>query len=658
MNSSEELLSLYEKIKSEVGRIYYRKYGNKEKDWVSYVLPPLYHTTVTAQIEVVIDENGDFLSAEPIANSDKMTIIPITEKSASRTSGKESHPLCDSLKYVAGDYSHYVKNKQDDIGDYFQLYMEGLQQWNKSEFTHKKVDAIYTYLCKKTLIHDLINEKVLEADKEGWLSDKKIQNIPQENALVRFTVRCVGGETFNECWRDPTLWDCFIAYSRFLQKEKCLDYLSGTLDVPSYLHPSKIRNEGDRAKLISANDEANFTFKGRFLTKEQAVIIGYESSQKIHNALKWIIRKQGYSYDTMTIVAWESDLVSMPLWSSDTEQIVSEAEAEEKEDLPEELFEETFVMDMKPSKMKMADTNMITAAEFSQALDGYRKNVHQTSRMVLMALDAATTGRLALVEYTTLDTSRYLENIKRWHSQCEWFHTKQSQGRVKHFWGMVGVKDIVEILYSTETKKGVLTVSNKKLYKNVAQRLLPCIWNGSRLPYDFVSLAVRKASSPLAYKDQSTWERVLSLACSFVKKYRFDHKREEWKLALDKTCTDRSYLYGRLLAVADRIEYRTYDKDKDSGRITNAKRYMSTFAQRPFETWKIIEENLQPYQGKLRIKERNYYAEVRDQINYLFDIKSYSDNTPLDGLYLLGFHSQSFALKRFAEDTDEIEGAE
>ena len=59
-------------------------------------------------------------------------------------------------------------------------------------------------------------------------------------------------------------------------------------------------------------------------------------------------------------------------------------------------------------------------------------------------------------------------------------------------------------------------------------------------------------------------------------------------MALDKKETDRNYLYGRLLAVADRIEYLTYD-EKDNGRVTNAKRYMSTFSQRPYETWKVIE---------------------------------------------------------------------
>lgn len=54
------------------------------------------------------------------------------------------------------------------------------------------------------------------------------------------------------------------------------------------------------------------------------------------------------------------------------------------------------------------------------------------------------------------------------------------------------------------------------------------------------------------------------------KKDKKDRYKEEWNVALDKKETDRNYLYGRLLAVADRIEYLTYD-EKDNGRVTNAK---------------------------------------------------------------------------------------
>ena len=130
-------------------------------------------------------------------------------------------------------------------------------------------------------------------------------------------------------------------------------------------------------------------------------------------------------------------------------------------------------------------------------------------------------------------------------------------------------------------------------------------------------------------------------------------------MALDKSCRDRNYLYGRLLAVADRIEYRTFNKEHDVNRITNAKRYMCTFAQRPFETWKVIEENIQPYLMKLPVAERRYYENQIDSILQLFEVESFQDNSKLDGLYLLGFHSQSFELKTYKrEEKDENETEE
>lgn len=112
MNWEQELLNLYEINADKVGQVNYRVYRKKGEDLkVPYVLLPPFHTTVTAQIEVEIDEDGKFLDASAVANEDKQTIIPITEKSGSRTAGKAPHPLCDNLQYLAGDYGRYSGEK-------------------------------------------------------------------------------------------------------------------------------------------------------------------------------------------------------------------------------------------------------------------------------------------------------------------------------------------------------------------------------------------------------------------------------------------------------------------------------------------------------------------------------------------------------------------
>lgn len=642
MSYVNELIDLYNKNQDKIGVIEYR--GD-----IPYVLLPPFHTTVTAQITVTIDQNGNFMRAELVAQDDKMTIIPVTEKSGSRTAGKEPHPLCDNLRYLAGDYKDYYK----DDGVCNELYMSQIEKWEKSTYSHEKVKAIYLYLKKATLIKDLVEQKIIKLNDNNQIDDKEnMEGIVQTKAFVRFIIRSTGEnlhrEIPDECWKDRTLQDCYIKYVRSQEREKGMCYLTGNMESISYLHSKKIRNEGDGAKLISANDSQNFTYRGRFANREEAVAVGSETSQIVHNTLKWIIRKQGAFFDTMTIVTWESDQLSMPKWNMDTESIITEYENEQEENDWDSWDDDW------SEEEEVSDGNPITAEKFYKALNGYGKKVDNTSNMILLAFDAATPGRLAMIENVTLDTARYLKNIEKWHNDCNWIHEKWKDGKRIQFCGMVGVRDIADILFGIENK-GKLSIvdgNGKKLYAEVAKRLLPCIWYGSNIPYDYVNLAVVKASNPLTYKERKNWERVLTLACSMVKKNEKDRNKEEWNVALDKSAKDRSYLYGRLLAVADRIEYMTYDA-KDNGRITNAKRYMSTFSQRPYETWKVIEENIQPYLAKLDVVKRKYYENLLSEICNLFDIDKFKENKKLDGLYLLGFHSQEYDLRFKKENSEE-----
>ena len=642
MSYVNELIDLYNKNQDKIGVIEYR--GD-----IPYVLLPPFHTTVTAQITVTIDQNGNFMRAELVAQDDKMTVIPVTEKSGSRTAGKEPHPLCDNLRYLAGDYKDYYK----DDGVCNELYMSQIEKWEKSTYSHEKVKAIYLYLKKATLIKDLVEQKIIKLNDNNQIDDKEnMEGIVQTKAFVRFIIRSTGEnlhrEIPDECWKDRTLQDCYIKYVRSQEREKGMCYLTGNMESISYLHSKKIRNEGDGAKLISANDSQNFTYRGRFANREEAVAVGSETSQIVHNTLKWIIRKQGAFFDTMTIVTWESDQLSMPKWNMDTESIITEYENEQEENDWDSWDDDW------SEEEEVSDGNPITAEKFYKALNGYGKKVDNTSNMILLAFDAATPGRLAMIENVTLDTARYLKNIEKWHNDCNWIHEKWKDGKRIQFWGMVGVRDIADILFGIENK-GKLSIvdgNGKKLYAEVAKRLLPCIWYGSNIPYDYVNLAVVKASNPLTYKERKNWERVLTLACSMVKKNEKDRNKEEWNVALDKSAKVRSYLYGRLLAVADRIEYMTYDA-KDNGRITNAKRYMSTFSQRPYETWKVIEENIQPYLAKLDVVKRKYYENLLSEICNLFDIDKFKENKKLDGLYLLGFHSQEYDLRFKKENSEE-----
>ena len=93
----------------------------------------------------------------------------------------------------------------------------------------------------------------------------------------------------------------------------------------------------------------------------------------------------------------------MPRWNADTEDIASEYD-EEHDDWDDE----------ENDKSAVSDGNAITAEKFYKAIRGYGQKIENTSSMILLSFDAATPGRLSMVEEATLDSAKYLENIKKW----------------------------------------------------------------------------------------------------------------------------------------------------------------------------------------------------------------------------------------------------
>ena len=114
-------------------------------------------------------------------------------------------------------------------------------------------------------------------------------------------------------------------------------------------------------------------------------------------------------------------------------------------------------------------------------------------------------------------------------------------------------------------------------------------------------------------------------------------------MSLDETKTDRSYLFGRMLAVADFVERSTYDWSDKKSRVTNAMQYMERFASQPASTWKNIQIRLRPYEQKMG----KYSDENRLLINEIADKFCYNDysDAPLDGKFLLGFYCQQRQLE-------------
>ncbi len=607
-------------------------------------LLPICHTTQKAQIEISLDENGNFRRARVISRDDARTIIPCSEDSGGRTSGPVAHPLCDKLQYVAQDYPEHGGSKKS----YFGLYLARLEEWCASEFADPKAIAVLKYVKRGQVIGDLIKHGVLVAGLDGGLlakpDKKKGEETPQifdvlalqEDAFVRWQVE-IPGYPETRVWRDQALWAHWIDFYSNSKKGQSMCYVTGEQEFLADQHTAKLRNDGDKAKLISSNDSSGFTFLGRFLTAEQAATVGFETTQKAHFALRWLISRQGYRKGDLAIVAWATSGASLPKLTDDPLAALG------LDDLPS---------DEKPT----VDTAQEVATRLKKKIAGYGKNLGNTSEIVVMAFNSATPGRLAITYYRELTGSDFLQRINDWHESCAWLHRygwvetpDDKEGKNKRrnvpFIGAPAPLDIAEAAYGDRV--------DDKFKEATVARILPCIIDSQPIPRDLVEATMRRACNRVGIKNpkdkyENDWNKTLSIACALFRKYS---TKENYSMTLDPNRRTRDYLYGRLLALAENLEEWAL-RDANEKRETNAARLMQRFSERPFSTWRTIELALLPYKARLGGKSKNRQRLI-DEVIALFNDNDFLNDKRLSGEFLLGYHCQREALRPQAEATPE-----
>lgn len=593
-------------------------------------LVPLSHTTQNAHVEVFLDIEGNFLDAKGIPATN--TLIPATAKSMTgRTSGCAPFPLCEKIQYCGADYPNFdgrtdKKKKKSCFGAYLEL----LSEWCDSEYGHPKVRAVRAYVAKYSLVADLIGKGVLYVDESQklltkWPKDKDKPSIftnkgipakegyqDQGDVFVRWRV-LVPGDPISGVWQDKAVIQSWIDFDIAKSNQdavRALCFVSGVQTVVAKKHPGKIRHNGDGAKLISSQkDEYIFKYLGRFLDADQACQVGLDVSQKAHNALRWLIQRQGYRNGDHVIVTWETGGEEIPDPYKDTFDLVGTSGEGGK------------------NTSYSGDAGEGFALKFKAYLRGYVARLGFSKRIVTMAIDSANSGRMAVTYYRELDGSEFIERVEKWHLDYAWH---QNFGKDKKFIGTSSPAEIVVAAYGKQL--------DDKLKKSAIQRLIPSIIEGQPVPKDFVASCVRRAVNRVGLEHWE-WEKVLGIACSL---YRGYYKQRSYKMALEPERKTRDYLYGRLLATADYLEEQALQLEGEK-RETAAARLMQRFADRPFSTWRTLELSLQPYQARLRSKRAGLLVGIKkemDEIMCAFAGNDFYSDKPLTGEFLLGYHCQ------------------
>ena len=607
----------------------------------SIPLLPLFHTMQNAQLHVVLDGNGELQAADVVMKDNAPTIIPATESSAGRSGAKVApHALFDTLQYVAGDYLAYGGNphkKKNESG--FNQYIEALEGWGAS-YQNQKLQSVLTYLKKGRLIQDLVDKKVLFVGKDGILAKdwtestdapqifkaiKQANKKGQFEAFVRFSVQ-IPGVTPSELWRDAELRASWSRYYSSLQTNRNVCMVSGGMVSLAANHPKYIRYPGDGAKLISSNDTEGFTYLGRFTSDSEACGIGIEVSQKAHNALRWLIDRQGRRDGDQAVVAWAVSGAEVPDPQADTFSL---------------LFGEGGTQ----APAQAGYTAPQVGVALSRKIAGYAAKLKSTDDVIVLGLDSATPGRMSISYYRELTGSEFLARIEAWHTGCCW---QQHFAKDRIFFGAPAPRDIAEAAFGV-WREGKMVI-DEKLKKATIERLLPCIIDGAMIPRDIVTTCVRRASTkhsfPWKWGQVSwEWEKTLGIACAL---FKYQNKERGYTMALDKERKSRDYLYGRLLALAERLEelalYLAGEK-----RATNAEKLMQRFADHPYTTWRILEADLlPPYKVRLNTRRPGFLHAMQQEIDSvccLFATGDFVSDSRLSGEFLLGYHCQRAALK-------------
>jgi CRISPR-associated protein Csd1 len=562
---------------------------------------------------IVIDGNGDFVRFDKIekANHKKginteYVTIPVTEESMGRSSGISPHPVFDQYEYLKGDGRKY-----DD-------YIAQLRKFSESAVATDQVKAIYKYVAKRTIAADLAG-----------------MNLKDKTNIV-FEVE-ISGNSQTKVWQDETLFNAwhqhYLAIKESKKGSRSVDYISGLVQPLAKAHPKKISNASANAKLVSDNDKTNYSFRGKFSESSEAVSIGYETTQKAHQYLRYLINDRGYYCGEQVILSFAigslEKLLPPPVEDKCIWDMLQDSQVQTKSDTQIALRAET-------------GFDYSDALRKSLAGYGYGSALNQHAKTVVIALDAATTGRLSITFYRQLDLTEYIEKIAGWHYGCKWNQRYWDNNKKTHVSsiGAPSIDKIIEAVYGKP--RGGTDQSYIKIKKAARERLLRCVFDDALLPWDYVAAAIRRASNPLGVAkdgkfDRNGFEQTVSTACAMVRKHYHQSKKEDYTLSIELDRTDRDYLYGRLLGAADKLEEYALFKKENERVVTAAIRHMQAFTQRPFRTWQTIHSCLNPYVQM--VKGSFAFNEIQAVMGQFLP-GDYEKETPLTGSYLIGYYHE------------------
>lgn len=618
----------------------------------SSLILPIYHNSKKSNgkniVEILINKKSELVDAKFLEDGD-IVIFPVTEDSVARSRGVAPHPLFDNFDYV-------IQNNSKKSNEYISQQESWLNQC-EDDF----VKIIHNYIIKEKVFEEILSKlyrdyKILKDKEVEYIdsSDKKPKNVKIDfgKVFLTFAIEDYDGKKNLRLSENKNLQEKFIKYTeesfaRDKNSEKIICNISGKEDFLCLKHKPLIGS----ARLISQITANNENFLGRFDKPDETIKIGKDSSQKIIQMAKALLNGENTSRwlgEFTYVLSWFSDDIQNKSEMDLTKKIEKTIEKDQKDFDPLDFLknEDALEKNIRDDVKTIADK---TSEDIVKSFTSGRVKFGEDSKYYIAVIDKVSNGRVALKYFKEIEASRLKENLVKWQSKYNWKRWTKEKG--EHLYTPSPFA-LIQTAYGVERDKG-LEVSKKSFSTDQYKNILMAIVEGRDMPKNIIAALEINIRNRLCY--DKTWQQVKLCALAALK-----DKEGIKSNMLDRNEIDRSYLFGRLLALYERLEKLTYDKDND--RVTNAEKLWTSYVNKPVTMNMRLRNLIKPYELKLKSNEDKkrilgkIEKDIREVTNLLSDnynFKSIETNKALGPGFIFGYEAQMTDIFTKKESKDE-----
>lgn len=576
--------------------------------------------------KLYIDDNGN-IEVEKVClpkNEPPLRIqIPITDDSAGRsgTASKESpHGLSDSIDYIV--------HQQEGIHFYKRQLLAWIKYNESSEQgirANKYLNIVYKAL-ENGNFEKIAESKVMkEKEMPGFIVDGVELWVEQDikDSWVNFV--------YNEyAYFKNSLYDEMI--DKGMKDKKKVTYRSFNycpyLNEDNQLVLSNALKLLGNGKMISSNIENQW--KGRFQKDKDIFSMSLKAHFRMMNALSYYLSNQCfYGTKEYRYMLFNPNIPQMQIYDFVEDKVV----LKDMPDIPDTDYKKLreLIFRAKNSKIENQDS------------------------LVLLGTGTISDGRMAVTTYEKFNLSKIIQNIKRYEE-----HFVRPNGKGGNY--IIGFSELINLAFDFKKTEADSILKNS-VYKNALPSFLTKGIISHEIEHKLINRAARFTES--VDKKSIELEQMSNNAISNAKKLNekiiavaamvmtYNRKDKENMSNLNRDNKDRSYNYGRLLAILETEENHYYfKKHKNVDRLTNAERLRESFVRTPQRTLKVLLERITPYEAALHIADRTKYKDLIDECIQNLN-ENDMNNQSLNENWILGYSHQRAEICRFYKKNTE-----